>query len=103
MVERNNHMLKTPLGTWSAGLNVVFSLIVLVSVFLVKVLGILDFNDRWWDITVATLVPIELVAFITGIIAMLKHKDRSGLVVLSVVTGIAGILFVLLHSLFISD
>ena len=32
-------------------LNIIFLIIVVVSVILVLVLGILDFGDKWWDIT----------------------------------------------------
>jgi ABC-type polysaccharide/polyol phosphate export permease len=45
---------------------------------------------------------IEMVAFITGIIAV-RRKDHSILVYLSIIIGVLTILFVLLHSLFISD
>lgn len=96
-------MPKTLLGKWSAGLNILFLLVVTASIILVKVLSILNFDDRWWDVTVAVLVPVELIAFITGIVAMGKNKDRSGLVLLSIITGGCAILFALLHSLFISD
>ncbi|MFH1235896.1 MAG: hypothetical protein V1685_03075 [Parcubacteria group bacterium] len=95
-------MPTTKLGKWSAGLNIVFLVVVIIAVLLTQAFKLLNFGDRWWDITVAILVPVELIAFITGIIAMRK-KDRSGLVVLSVVTGACAILFALLHSLFISD
>ena len=95
-------MPTSKLGKWSAGLNIAFLVVVVVAVILVKGVNVLNFGDRWWDITVAILVPVELIAFITGIIAMRK-KDRSGLVVLSVITGARAIVFALLHSLFISD
>lgn len=96
-------MPKTILGKWSAGLNIFFLLAVIVSIVLVKVVNILKFGDRWWDVTVGVIAPIELIALIIGIAAVIKNKDRSGLVSLSIITGVAGILFVLLHSLFISD
>lgn len=95
-------MPTTKLGKWSAGLSIAFLAVVATAVILVKAANVLNFDDRWWDITVAILVPVEIIAFITGIIAMRK-KDRSGLVILSVVTGACAILFALLHSLFISD
>jgi len=91
------------LGKWSAGLNIAFLFVVAISVCLVKVFGILNFDNRWWDVTVAILVPIELIALITGIIAISKNKDRAGWVIFSIIMGIGAILFALLHSLFISD
>ncbi len=96
-------MPKTLVGKWSAGLNLVFLVVVATSVVLVTVLRILHFEDRWWDITVGVLAPVELIAFITGMMAMQKYKDRSGMVYLSIFTGVVAILFAALHSLFIND
>lgn len=95
-------MPTTKLGKWAAGLNIAFLVVVIIAVLFTQVFKLLNFGDRWWDITVAILVPVEFIAFVTGIIAVRK-KDRSPLVVLSVITGVCAILFVLLHSLFISD
>jgi len=92
---------ETKLGKWSVGLNIFFLIVIIASIILVKVLGILSFDDIWWDITVNVfLAPI--VAFILGIMAIRK-KDNSVLVYSSVVVGLLAILFILLHSLFISD
>ncbi len=96
-------MPTTALGKWSAGLNIVFLVAIIASVILVNALKILQYEDRWWDITVAVAVPLVLIALITGIIAFRKNRDRSGLVILSIITGACAILFGLLHSLFISD
>ena len=94
---------KTKLGKWSVGLNIFFLIIIIVSIILVKVLGILSFDDHWWDVTVPVAFLIEMIAFFTGIRAVVKNKERSVLVYLSVVAGLLTILFVLLHSLFIND
>ena len=75
---------------------------IIISIILVKVLGILSFDDTWWDVTAAVVFPVEIIAFILGIIAI-KKKDYSILVYSSVVIGLLAILFLLLHSLFISD
>jgi len=92
---------ETKLGKWSVGLNIFFLIVVSISVILVLVLRILSFDDVWWDITVNVfLAPI--VALIIGIMAI-RRKDRSILVYSSVAIGILAILFILLHSLFISD
>lgn len=96
-------MPKTKLGKWSAGLNILFIIIIGVSVVLVLVLKILSFNDHWWDATVPIAGLIELIALYTGLQALIKYKDRSPWVYFSVCMGIAAILFVPLHSLFISD
>jgi hypothetical protein len=94
---------ETKLGKWSAGLNIFFIIIIITSIILVEVLGILSFNDHWWDVTVPIAFLIEMVAFFTGIRAVIKHKDKSILVYSSIIVGFLTILFVPLHSLFIND
>jgi hypothetical protein len=94
---------ETKLGKWSVGLNILFLIIIIISIILVKVFGILYFGDRWWDITVPVAFLIEMVAFFTGIRAVRKNKERSILVYLSILTGVCVILFVIFHSLFIND
>ena len=96
-------MPKTTLGKWSVGLNAFFLIAIVSSVVLVKILNILDFDDRWWDVTVAVSFPASIVALITGIIAVRKYKERSILVILSIIIGLCTLLFIPLHSLFISD
>jgi len=92
---------KTSLGKWSVGLNVFFLIGVVISISLVS-LNILNFEDKWWDITAAIILPISSIAFVLGLIAI-KKKDNSILVYLSVILGLLVILFILLHSLFIND
>jgi len=94
---------KTKLGKWSAGLNLFFLIIITTSCVLVLALKVLNFDDRWWDVTVPIAFLIEMIAFFTGIRAVIKHKERSVLVYLSLLTGVCVILFALLHSLFIND
>ena len=96
-------MPSTQLGKWSVGLNAFFLLVIAVSLVLVEVLKILSFDDHWWDVTVAVAFPASIIALITGILAVTKNKDRSALVYLSIFVGVCTILFILLHSLFISD
>ena len=94
---------ETKLGKWSVGLNLFFLIVISISVVLVEVLGILSFDDHWWDVTVAVSFPASIIALITGIIAVTKNKERSILVILSIIIGLCAILFIALHSLFISD
>lgn len=96
-------MPKTLLGKWSVGLNIFFLVGVGISVLLVNGLGLLSYNDRWWDITVPILFSASLIAFILGIRAIIKYKESSVLVYGSVVIGLLSILFIFLHSLFIND
>jgi len=96
-------MPKTILGKWSVGLNALFLIAITFSIVSVKLLKILSFDDHWWDVTVAVSFPASFIALITGILALGKNKDRSFLVYLSIFIGTCTFLFILLHSLFISD
>jgi hypothetical protein len=93
---------KTKLGKWSVWLNIIFLIIIAISVILVKVLGILNFNDHWWDVSCPLAFLASIIGFILGIMAI-KKKDNSFLVYASVVVGLLAILFIPLHSLFIND
>jgi len=90
------------LGKWSVWFNAIFLIVIVVSIILVKVLGILSFDDRWWDITV-NIFLVSIAAFILGIMAIRKNKESSVFVRASVIIGLLAILFILLHSLFIND
>jgi hypothetical protein len=93
---------QTKLGKWSVWLNAFFLIIIITSVILVKVLGVLSYDDLWWDVAVNVFLA-SIAAFILGLIAIIKKKERSVLVYASVILGLLAILFILLHSLFISD
>lgn len=94
---------QTKLGKWSVGLNAFFLIIIATSIISVNVLGILSYDDHWWDVTVPTIFFASTVAFILGIIAIIKNKERSVFVYISVTIGLLAILFIPLHSLFIND
>jgi len=96
-------MPKTTLGKWSVGLNAFFLIAVSTSCVLVLVLKILNFDDHWWDVTVAVSFPASIIALIIGILAVRKYEERSVLVYLSIFVGVCTVLFILLHSLFIND
>jgi len=96
-------MPKTKLGKWSVGLNAFFLVAVATSCVLVLVLKILNFDDHWWDVTVAVSFPASIIALIIGIVAFRKYEERSVLVYLSIFVGVCTVLFILLHSLFIND
>jgi hypothetical protein len=93
---------ETSIGKWSVGLQTFFVIVIAASIILVKVLGILSFDDHWWDVTVFVFLA-SIIAFITGLITVIRNKDRAILVYLSIFLGLSAILFVLLHSLFIND
>lgn len=94
---------QTKLGKWSVWLNSFFLITITVSIILVNVLGILSYDDRWWDMTVPITFLASIAALILGIIAIIKNKERSVFVCLSVIVGLLVILFIPLHSLFIND
>ena len=94
---------QTKLGRWSVWLNAFFLIVIGISIILVKVLGVLSFGDHWWDVTVPITFLTSIIAFILGIIAIVKNKERSVFVYVSVTIGLLVILFIPLHSLFIND
>jgi len=97
-----SNLPKTKLGKWSVALQGLFLISVILSIFLVKIIHVLRFDDHWWDITAVIAFPASILATITGIIAK-KKKDDSIFVILSVILGLLVIVFIFTHSLFISD
>ena len=100
---KTDFMPKTRSGKWSVWLNAFFLIVITTSIFLVNVLGVLSYDDHWWDVTVPIVFSASIAAFILGIIAIRKNKERSILVYISVTIGFLVILFIPLHSLFIND
>ena len=94
---------QTKLGKWSVRLNAFFLITIAISIVLVNGLGILSFDDHWWDVTVPIVFFASIAAFILGIVAIIKNKEQSVLVYISVAIGALVILFIPLHSLFIND
>lgn len=94
---------QTKLGRWSVWLNDFFLITITISIILVNVLGILSYDDHWWDVTVPITFLASIVTLILGTIAIIKNKERSVLVYTSVAIGLLVILFIPLHSLFIND
>jgi len=91
---------ETSLGRWSVRLNTLFLAVTITSLLLVTT-GVLNFDDRWWDITVPILIVVTLTALVTGILAL--RKEKNGLIIASVALSSLTVLFLLTHSLFISD
>lgn len=94
---------QTNLAKWSVWLSAFFLIVIVISIILVGVLGLLSYNDHWWDVTVPIVFFASIVAFVLGIIAIIKNKEHSALVYVSVIMGLLSILFILFHSLFIND
>jgi len=94
---------QTKLGKWSVRLNAIFLIAIVISITLVNAFGILSYGDHWWDVTVPIIFLASIVAFVLGIVAIVKNKDYSVLVYASIIIGLLVILFIPLHSLFIND
>ena len=94
---------QTKFGKWSVRLNAFFLITIAISIILVNMLGILSYDDHWWDVTVPIIFFASIAAFVLGIIAIIKNKEQSVLVYVSVAIGLLAILFIPLHSLFIND
>ena len=93
----------TNIGKWSAGLFISFLLPIIVF-FIFMLFGLVTFDQgHWWDLVVGITVPLVISAFITGIVAVRKHKDCSISVYISIFITTCSILFLLLHGLFIND
>lgn len=94
---------KTWIGKLPVGLTMLY-LLLLTVFFVFMLLGLVTFNEgHRWDWTVGISVILILSAFITGIIAVIKSKNRSVLLYISIGILSCSLLFLLLHSLFIND
>ncbi len=84
-------------------LNVFFLMIICVSVLFVSVLGVLSYDDHWWDVTVPVAFFASIMAGIFGVMSLVGEKQRSILVYTSVFISLLAILFILTHSAFMND
>jgi hypothetical protein len=96
-------IVQTTPGKLSVWLNTFFVVVASGSVVLVLVLDVLSFDDQWWDITTAILSLATLLAFVFGLVARFKDRNRSLYVVVSILISVLAILFLLLHSLILND
>jgi hypothetical protein len=94
---------ETKAGKWSVGLSAFFLSTIVTAIILVNGLGLLSYDDHWWDATVPLSFAASIAAFVLGLRALIRHKDKAALVYAAVVVGFLTILFIPLHSLFISD
>ena len=88
---------KTSLGRWSVGLAAAFILLFAVYVVLL-LLGVLDIDRvRLIPLIAAATFGISgIAAFVTGLISVIKSKERSILVFLAVVVGLFDLAFLFL-------
>jgi len=79
-------MPKTKLGKWASGLLAVFVLFLVALVLGMKLAGLTPGTPL--IITLGTCMMISGIAsFVTGVVALIKFKDRSFVVILAVVLG----------------
>jgi len=89
---------KTKLGKWSMWLIVAFFLLLATGIAVVSVFkqegGETFFDNLWISIPMLNAVASAIAAFITGIIAIIKNKERSILVIITTVIGLLVLWFV---------
>lgn len=94
-------MPTTKTGNLAVGLMGV-CIIVLAGFFLFMAAGAVDFDTgHWWDAILGIACVTGLGAFVLGLLSW--RKDPVLLVRGTVILGLLGVLFLLTHSLFISD
>lgn len=77
---------KSRLGKWTVGFNV---FCILSAIFICIFAGILHvLSDMTTGVFGAAFVIVSLIAFITGIIAVIKNKDRSVLIFWTILIGL---------------
>jgi hypothetical protein len=90
---------KTKLGKWSAGLVVLFFLLLATGMTVVSVFkqegGETFFDNLWISIPMLSAGAAAIAAFVTGIISIWKSKERSALVFVVSLIGLLVLWFVL--------
>ena len=83
---------KTKLGKWSVGFVIAFFLLLATVMFVVSVLGQEGgktfFDNLWISIPMLGAGAAAIAAFIVGIIAIIKNKERSILVIIAALIGL---------------
>ena len=91
-------MPKTTLGKWSVGLIAAFFLLLATGITVVSVFkqegGETLFDNLWISIPMLGAGASTIAAFITGIIAIIKNKERSILVIITTLFGLLVLWFV---------
>ncbi|OGY27314.1 MAG: hypothetical protein A2Z42_03635 [Candidatus Woykebacteria bacterium RBG_19FT_COMBO_43_10] len=83
---------KTTLGKWSVGLIIAFFLLLATGIAVVSVFkqegGETFFDNLWISIPMLGAGAAAIAAFIVGIIAIIKNKERSILVIIAALIGL---------------
>lgn len=78
---------KSRLGAWSAGLGIFAFIVFLFLLIFGELLNIIHFNILLVRVISTAAFILSIVAFITGVIALIKNKERSILIFVSVILG----------------
>jgi len=95
---KSNLLPKTTLGKWSTGL--IIAAFLFFMVFFIEVVSgfrggdTLDFSNIWPAIPIILAGVSAISSMVTGMIAILKSKDRSVLVFLATAIGVFALIFV---------
>ena len=93
-----NLLPKTLLGKWSVGLIIAFFLLLGTGMFVVQGLGQTGgetfFDNLWISIPMLSAGASAIAAFLTGIISIVKDKERATTVFAAALIGLLVSLFV---------
>lgn len=88
-----NFLPKSRWGKWSAGLNMFFLLVSIFFYIFAELLNVIT-SDMVVTIFGATAVIASVIAFFIGITSVIKNKERSILVFISIFVGFVVLLFI---------
>ena len=89
-------MPKTSLGKWAGRLLAVFVVLIVALILGTELAGLMPGTPL--IITLGTCMTISgIAAFVTGIVALIRFKDRSFVVILAVVLGFFDSLFLIME------
>lgn len=92
-------MPKTRFGKWSVGLIIAFFLLLATGIFVVSVLGQRGgetiFDNPVISIPMLVAGASAIAAFFTGIVAIIKNKERSIFCFVATLIGLLVLIFVL--------
>ena len=84
---------KSRLGTWTTGLGIYSLFLFIFGYIFAELLKVIT-SDILITIAAASSVIASIIAFFTGIIAVIKNKERSVLVFLAILLGFVVLAFV---------
>jgi len=89
-------MPRTKLGRWAGALAALFIVLLLVALNESKWLG-LKIGDYRLILLGISMMLSGIAAFVTGIISIVKFKERSPIVILAVVLGFIAVLIIIME------